>query len=149
MCSSQNTKHKQAADKKIADLEEKIDLRERNQEEDNASWKDCVDRQKVELQRLKDNLKEQEKRKRGNDDQDDSPTQSKRSRIGSTTNLMHSEEEGEKDVEERLIQKLLYEKQQHIHEKQEHSKMIIEFLELKKELRSVKAQLNQQRNTYT
>jgi len=123
----------------------------------------CSER-KVELQKLKDSTGVSlvnAKRERDDEDNDDQYNSSsharaskRRSRIRSTENEMHVEED---DVEA-VIQELLHEKQQHINEKQQHiheqqqhihekqknMKLTIELREVRKKFGSAKAQLDQQ-----
>ena len=124
----------------------------------------CSER-KAELQQLQDSKcvslanakRERDDEDDDDQDQDDSSSRarvSKRTRIGSTVNEMHVEEN---DMEA-VIQELLHEKQQHIHEKEQHihekqqhvlekqknMKLMIQLREVVKKLRSAKAQLDQQ-----
>ena len=161
--------------KTIADLETEIVLlSEQNakQDKDNTYFKDRVDNltklcseRKAELQQLQDSKcvslanakRERDDEDDDDQDQDDSSSRarvSKRTRIGSTVNEMHVEEN---DMEA-VIQELLHEKQQHIHEKEQHihekqqhvlekqknMKLMIQLREVVKKLRSAKAQLDQQ-----
>ena len=123
---TQKTEHR----KTIADLETEIVLLSEQiakQDKDNTYWKDRVDNltkicsvRKVELQELKDSTRVSiSNAKRECDDEDDGDQDnssssharaSKKTRVGSTENEMHVEED---DVEA-VIQELLHEKQQHV-----------------------------------
>jgi len=115
---------------------------------------------KVQLQELKDSTscvsisnakRERDVEDDDDQDQDDSSSHARApkrtSKIGSTANEMHVEE----DDAEAAIQELLHEKQQYIHENQQHAhevqktmKLTIELREVRKKLRCAKAQLDQQ-----
>jgi len=139
----------QAASQKIinqnkqleAEREANVLLSEQNvkQGKDNTYLKGRVDNltklcseRKAELHELNESrrgsLVTNEKRERDEEDdydQDNSSSRaraSKRTRVVSTVNEMHVEED---DVEV-VIQELLHEKQQHIHEKQQHLKLMIQ-----------------------
>jgi len=181
---SQKVEHQ----KMIADLETEIVLlSEQNakQDKDITDWKDRVDNltticseRKLELQKLKDSTScvslvnaKRERDDEDDDDQDNSSSHaraSKRSRIGSTENEMHVEEDDVEAVIQELLhekqqhinekqqhmhekqqhihekQQHIHEKQQHIHEKQKNMKLTIELREVRKKLVSAKAQLDQQ-----
>ena len=132
----------QTAEQKIVDLEKNnVILSEENSklEKDNVYWKERVDNltetcseQKKQLQQLKDstrlsianaNANANAKRERDDDgDGDDDSAQSrssKRTRVGSTANAMQSEDIGVEAVMQELL-----------HEKQQHSKVMMQFLEL-------------------
>jgi len=138
--------------KKIAHLSKNTLEEKAGQDTAITYWKGRVDNLtdicselKEELQQLKDLSRESvanAKRERDDDDDDDPATQSrssKRSRFGSTTNAIHSDSEN--DVEA-VMQDLL-------HERQKHNKLMMQFLEVRRELRIAKTQLGQQRNTET
>ena len=100
--------------------------------------------QMEEIQRLKDFIRvpvlANTKRDRDDDDDDDPATQtgsSKRSKVGSTANVMHSY--SDEDAVEAVMQDLL-------HERQKHSKLMGKFLEVRRELSVAKTELGQQRN---
>ena len=110
----------------------------------------CSER-KAELQQLQDSTRglslAHAKRERDIDGDDESDVAnqsrvSKRSRIGSTANDMHDEED---DADEAIIQDLLHEKQQRIHELQRNVKLTKELCVVRKKLRkSAKERLDQQ-----
>ena len=121
---------------------------------DNGS--DICSEQKEEIQRLKDFIRvpvhANAKRDRDGDDNGDPATQSrssKRSKVGSTTNVMHSysDENEYEDAVEAVMQDLLHERHKHSDERQKHSKLMVQFLKVRRELSISKTQSGQQRNT--